>query len=124
MEITFVLFLLAIAFAGGLFCLLFDRDSHSGPAPISALPASPVKQEGPWFLRIEFLESVNRSDVYAKADDITSLYANTKTNELHIGIAYKHHEVFKKVSYYEFVQASQMGEFLYTEEETDDNKII
>ena len=123
MEITFVFFLLAIAFAGGLFCLLFDRKTHSAPAQTSALPA-PVKREGPWFLRIEFLESANRYDVYAKADDITALYANTKTNELHIDIAYKHHEVFKKVSYYEFVPASQMGEYLYTEEETDDNKII
>lgn len=93
-----------------------NNKSHSGAPQPSPLPAPPKTKEGPWFLHVEFLESANRYDVYAKADNITGLCANPKTHELHVDIAYKHREVFKDVERYSFVPASQMGEWLFEEE--------
>lgn len=93
-----------------------NNKSHRGAPQPSPLPASPKTKEGPWFLHVEFLESANRHDVYQKADDITSLKSDKKIHELSIIINYKDQVDYKDVSYYEFVPATQMGEWLFEEE--------
>ena len=105
-------------------CVLFivylsiemNNKSHSGAPQPSTLPAPPKTKEGPWFLHVEFLESANRHDVYQKADDITSLKSDKKIHELSIIINYKDQVDYKDVSYYEFVPATQMGEWMFEEE--------
>lgn len=96
--------------------------SHSGATSPSTLPPPPApKHSGPWYLHIVFLDTIETPDLYLKADDMQSIVAEPKTNRLVTSFAGVEHS-FKNVSRYEFVQLSQMGQWLYTEKDID--KII
>lgn len=96
--------------------------SHRGATTPSTLPPPPApKHSGPWYLHIVFLDQIETPDLYIKADDMLSIVARYKTNRLVVSYTGGEHS-FKNVSRYEFVQLSQMGEWLYTEKDID--KII
>ena len=95
---------------------------HSGATSPSTLPPPPAqKHSGPWYLHIVFLDHIKTPDLYLKADNMFSLVAEPKTNRLVVSFDGVEHS-FKNVSLYDFVQLSQMGEWLYTE--SDINQII
>ena len=115
-DIIIAILLLVVIIAQTWLLARSTASSHSGATSPSTLPPPPApKHSGPWYLHIVFLDTIKTPDLYLKADDMLSLVAEPKTNRLVVSFAGGEHS-FKNVSRYEFVQLSQMGEWLLAEE--------
>ena len=115
--IVFII-LAAIAVCVVLWLLSPSASSHRGATEPSRLPPPPQRDNSPWYLRICYFPSAQCPDIYLQAHDIDSIVGDPKTHKLIVMRGDKE-AVFNNVERYSFVQMSQMGDWLITEEDLE-----
>lgn len=93
--------------------------SHSGAPSPSRLPPPPKPEpRGPWYLRIEFFPSADTPTIWLKADEMLSIVGDPKKHQL-VAMFPTGGQTYNNVERYSFVQMSQMGDWLITEEDIE-----
>lgn len=114
--IVFII-LAAIAVCVVLWLLSPSASSHSGAPSPSRLPPPPqLVPRGPWYLCIEFFPSADTPTIWLKADEMQSIVGDPRKHQL-VAFFPTGGQTYNNVERYSFVQMSQMGDWLITEEE-------
>ena len=117
----FLIVFLLLVFIGLLLWVLIPdtKTSHSGATEPSRLPLPPKPEpRGTWYLCIEFLPSADTPTIWIKADEMQWIVGDPKKHQL-VAMFPTGGQTYNNVERYSFVQMSQMGDWLITEEELE-----